>query len=81
LRDGSFEVAPCGSEATRIVLTTRYQRHLAPRWLWEPIERRVVHTLHGHVLEGMKRRAEQTPDPSQSDEYEPDPFRAVPLGG
>ena len=31
---------------------------LRPAFIWEPIERRVIHTLHGHVLEGMRRKAE-----------------------
>jgi hypothetical protein len=50
-----------------VVLTTRYIRHLRPAWLWEPMERKIVHTLHGHVLEGMRRnlntggKEEETP--------------------
>ena len=43
---------------SRITLTTRYERKLPPAWIWEPIERKVIHTLHGHVLEGMRRKAE-----------------------
>jgi hypothetical protein len=62
LLDGSFEVesAEGAGAAASVVLTTRYRPLLHPRWLWEPIEREVVHTLHGHVLEGMRREAEGT---------------------
>jgi hypothetical protein len=58
LCDGSFAVVPVEHGRSRIVLTTRYERKLAPRWLWEATERKVIHTLHGHVLEGMRRKAE-----------------------
>jgi hypothetical protein len=57
LRGGSFTLEPCPGGNTRVVLTTEYERHLYPAWLWEPIEQGVVHTLHRHVLEGMRRRA------------------------
>jgi hypothetical protein len=58
LKDGSFEIEPVGDTQSRITLTTRYQRKLRPTFFWEPIERKVIHTLHGHVLEGMRRKAE-----------------------
>jgi hypothetical protein len=58
LKDGSFEIVPLGQRQSRITLTTRFERKLRPAILWEPIERRVIHTLHGHVLEGMRRKAE-----------------------
>ena len=58
LKDGSFEITPLGPGQSRITLTTRYQRKLTPAFVWEPIERQVIHTLHGHVLEGMRRKAE-----------------------
>lgn len=58
LRDGSFILEPLGAGRTRVVLTTRYRRLLRPAWLWEPMERTIIHTLHGHVLEGMRRQAE-----------------------
>ncbi|MDA1055661.1 MAG: hypothetical protein O3C40_35140 [Planctomycetota bacterium] len=72
LRDGAFEILPAPGDRATIVVTTRYQRHLSPRWLWRPVERKVVHTLHGHVLEGMRRHAEQNPLPAptpQRDQY------------
>ncbi len=59
LLDGRFEITPRDDGRTDLVLTTRYQRHLAPTWLWEPTERKVTHTLHGHVLEGMRRKVLQ----------------------
>jgi hypothetical protein len=55
--DGSFILQPMAKDKTRVVLTTRYRRLLRPAWLWEPVERMVIHTLHGHVLDGMRRRA------------------------
>jgi hypothetical protein len=57
LLDGSFELEPTSDRTTRMRLTTRYIRHLRPAWLWEPIEQKVVHTLHRHVLEGIRRNA------------------------
>jgi hypothetical protein len=59
LLDGSFAIQPLEGGYTRVVLTTRYVRHLRPAWLWEPLEREIVHTLHGHVLKGMRRQARQ----------------------
>jgi hypothetical protein len=56
LLDGAFLLEPIDEGHTRVVLSTRYVRHLRPAWLWEPMERKIVHTLHGHVLEGMRRR-------------------------
>ena len=58
LLDGSFALERSGKHKTRIVLTTRYERLLSPRFVWQPIEQTVVHTLHEHVLEGMRREAE-----------------------
>jgi|GEM_PF-893731 len=55
LLNGSFTLEPLDAQRSRVVLTTRYIRHLRPAWFWEPLERRIVHTLHGHVLEGMRR--------------------------
>ena len=61
LKDGSFAITPIvqaditHSDRTRMTLTTGYQRLLRPAWVWEPIERHVVHTLHEHVLEGIRR--------------------------
>lgn len=59
LLDGSFEIRPATDHTAQISVTTRYQRHLYPRWLWEPVEREIIHTLHEHVLEGMRREAEE----------------------
>jgi len=63
LRDGAFEILSAPRNRATIVLTTRYERKLSPRWMWHPIESTVVHSLHGHVLEGMRRHAEQHPLP------------------
>jgi hypothetical protein len=82
LKDGSFEIEPVGTRQSRITLTTRYERKLTPAWIWEPIERKVIHTLHGHVLEGMRRKAEhEQPSEKPKDEqpYEsPDGRQSAP---
>jgi hypothetical protein len=80
LKDGSFEIEPLGPRQSRITLTTRYERKLKPAWIWEPIERKVIHTLHGHVLEGMRRKAENEPPPAPMPEkrYQPPAERFEP---
>lgn len=57
LTGGSFEFTAAGPDATHIELTTSYEPKLGPRWVWRPAERLAVHTLHGHVLEGMRQKA------------------------
>jgi hypothetical protein len=59
LLDGSFQLQSLDPMKTRITLTTRYIRHLRPVWLWKPIESKVVHLLHLHVLEGVRRKADR----------------------
>ncbi|MEM7231341.1 MAG: hypothetical protein AAF517_04170, partial [Planctomycetota bacterium] len=55
LLGGAFELESIrGGRATRVRLRTDYERHLAPSFIWKPIEVRVVRALHGHVLEGMR---------------------------
>ncbi len=71
LRDGTFEIVSAPDDCASIIVTTRYQRHLSPRWLWRPIERKIVHTLQGHVLEGMRRHAEQHPRPDLPPQRDP----------
>jgi hypothetical protein len=41
----------------RAPLVVRYRPHLFPRWLWRPVESLVAGEVHGHVIEGMRRRA------------------------
>lgn len=65
LLDGRFEVEPLDADRTRVRLTTRYRRHLRPTWEWRPVEEAVIHALHGHVLEGMRRKAEQPVGPKR----------------
>ena len=55
---GSFEFESLGPNATRVTLVTRYEPLILPRVVWRPMERLVVHTLHRHVLEGMRRNVE-----------------------
>jgi hypothetical protein len=62
LVDGSFVLEPIdGGRRTRVTLTTRYVPKLAPRFAYAWAEAWTVHTLHGHVLAGMKDRAERNP--------------------
>ena len=72
LQGGSFVLQRLSSDRTIVVLSTRYERRLAPRFIWEPIERHVVHTLHGHVLEGMRREIERQSGRPAEDGYEPE---------
>jgi hypothetical protein len=58
LLDGGFFLEPIDDGRTKVVLMTRYRRLLRPAWLWEPMEREIIHTLHRHVLTGMRQRAE-----------------------
>lgn len=58
LQHGSFEIVPddgAHRRRCRIVVTTTYERYPRPTWIWQPFEELVVHTLHEHVLEGMRR--------------------------
>ncbi|MEX0652814.1 MAG: hypothetical protein WD534_02190 [Phycisphaeraceae bacterium] len=54
---GSFDFEPAGAGRTQVTLSTEYQPLLTPRWYWRPLEQMSAHALHGHVLEGMSRRA------------------------
>jgi hypothetical protein len=59
LLDGSFDLEPIeGGKQTRVMLTTRYMPKLNPRFAYQWAEALAIHTLHGHVLAGMKDKAE-----------------------
>jgi hypothetical protein len=81
LLDGSFEVTPIDGQRTRVRLTTRYEKLLRPSWIWSPFEEKVIHDLHGHVLEGMRRKAEGDEEvgPDEEDRYQPEPSKADPI--
>ena len=49
---GSYQIHTCG-EATEVVLVTKYQAHLRPRYLWRPLEAFLATRLHNHILHGM----------------------------
>lgn len=57
LSDGIYDIraVPGGSE---VALTTRYRGHLRPRVLFRPLERRLTHEIHGHILAGMRSALE-----------------------
>lgn len=61
LKSGAFEFEGLDDGTTRVTLSTTYEPLLSPRWVWGPFERYAVHTLHGHVLEGMRLEAEEAP--------------------
>ena len=71
LLGGSFEVEAAPGGGSRVVVTTRYQRTLEPTFMWEATERKVIHTLHGHVLEGIRMKAEGAEPPARPEKYEP----------
>lgn len=49
---GSYQISTDG-DATDVVLITNYQAYLRPRYLWRPLEARLVSQLHGHILRGV----------------------------
>ena len=58
LLDGSFDLQPINNgQQTRVTLNTRYVPLLNPRFAYSWAEALAVHTLHGHVLMGMKDKA------------------------
>jgi hypothetical protein len=58
LRGGSFEFEERDGGDTLVRVTTVYSPRLGPRFAWRWGEAWAIHTLHRHVLEGMRRRAE-----------------------
>ncbi|HZJ54287.1 MAG TPA: hypothetical protein VFD38_09135 [Myxococcaceae bacterium] len=60
LSDGVYQIraVPGGSE---VALTTRYRGHLRPRALFRPLEHRLAHEIHGHILSGMRSALEAAP--------------------
>jgi hypothetical protein len=51
--DGSYEFHPNGA-CCDVVLTTRYNSYLYPRWLWHPIEKGLMSQLQRHILNTMR---------------------------
>jgi Polyketide cyclase / dehydrase and lipid transport len=51
--DGSYEFRSNGAGCD-VVLTTRYNAYLHPRWLWHPIEKGLMGKLHRHILNSMR---------------------------
>jgi hypothetical protein len=49
---GSYQIHACGSAAD-VVLVTNYHAYLRPRYLWRPLEARLVSQLHGHIFCGV----------------------------
>jgi len=57
LTRGSFSFEPIDDAHTAVTLSTTYEPLLTPRFVWRWGEAIAVHALHGHVIEGMRRRA------------------------
>jgi len=57
LSDGIYEIRPVAG-GSEVALTTRYRGHLRPRALFRPLERRLTHEIHGHILAGMRTALE-----------------------
>jgi hypothetical protein len=51
---GAYQIHPCDNAAD-VLLTTNYQAYLHPRFLWRPLEALLVHQLHNHILDGIRR--------------------------
>lgn len=51
--NGSYEILET-ADGAEVRLTTCYRSHLRPRFLWRPIERYVAHSVHHHILDGMR---------------------------
>jgi hypothetical protein len=51
---GSYHISAC-QDATDVLLSTHYRAYLRPRFLWRPLEARLVHQLHQHILRGVRR--------------------------
>jgi hypothetical protein len=49
---GSYELHGSAT-GTDVLLTTRYDAYLRPRFLWRPLETLLVGELHEHILRGM----------------------------
>lgn len=51
-QSGSYRIL-CQGAGSEVVLTTNYRAFLHPRWVWRLVEKRALHQLHGHILNGM----------------------------
>ena len=59
LTGGQFRFEAVGPAETRVTLATEYQPLLGPRFAWRWAETWATHTLHRHVLEGMRMKARE----------------------
>jgi hypothetical protein len=57
LLGGGFDLEALPAGGTRLRLTTTYRSHLSPEWLWRPLERLAIETLHRHVIRRVRDRA------------------------
>ena len=58
---GEFSLLSVGNRRTRLTLTTVYRPKLGARFVWSPIERLAVQTLHRHVMRGIAEQAQSAP--------------------
>ena len=54
---GAFELEDAGAGKTRVRLVSEYEPKLGPRVAWRWGERIAFGTLHGYVIEGVRRKA------------------------
>jgi hypothetical protein len=52
-RGGSYRINSFGN-TTEVVLTTKYQAFLHPRWFCRPLEALLVHQLHNHIVRSIR---------------------------
>ncbi len=57
LTGGAFEFRELADARTEVRLSTTYEPRLTPRFAWRPFESLGVHTLHRHVIRGMRMNA------------------------
>jgi hypothetical protein len=70
--EGRFDFEAIDDNQTRVTLTSTYQPLMRPRMLWQPIERTMSRTLHGHILDGMAEQASESalaPSPFQGEAW------------
>jgi hypothetical protein len=52
-RGGSYRISANGSSSS-VVLSTKYEAYLRPRFFWRPLEARLIGQLHMHILGGIR---------------------------
>jgi hypothetical protein len=53
LISSKFDFVAMGQSQTRVILSTRYQPLMTPRWYWRPFERWAGESMHRYILQAM----------------------------